>query len=227
MIQFNLLPDVKLEYIKAQRTKRLVLTSAVLVSVAAFALMVVLVLTVFVFQKQYMKIVSKDITKYSNDLKATPDLDKILTIQNQLNSLTGIHEQKPDVTRLLPYIEQITPPDASISSLNVDFTNSTLKITGSADSLQSINQFVDTLKFTHYNKGTGDEPTAFSDVVLASFGRAEKGASYTINAVFDPVIFDNTQTVKLTVPDQVTTRSETEKPSLLFESSAGTNEGEN
>jgi Tfp pilus assembly protein PilN len=216
MIQFNLLPDVKLEYIRAQRTKRLVVTTAVLATAGALALLIVLSLTVFVFQKQYMNHVSSDIKKYSSDLKSTPDLDKILTIQNQLNSLTDLHEQKPDTNRIIPFIEQVTPPSAQISSLNVDFDALEMKITGSADTLQTVNQFVDTLKFTHYVDNS-DTPLAFSNVVLATFGRADKGASYSITANFDIAIFDNTKTIQLTVPDKVTTRSETEKPTTLFE----------
>jgi hypothetical protein len=217
MIQFNLLPDVKLEYIRAQRTKRLVMTVSVLVAIASLAILVILLMTVFVFQKQHMKHLTSDITKYSNDLKATPDLDKILTIQNQLGSLASIHEQKPEVNRIIPFIKEVTPSDASISSLNVDFATNTMVITGSADTLVTVNKYVDTLKFTHYSNGQ-DSPLAFSAVVLTSFGKADKGASYSINLAFDPVIFDNTQDIKLTVPNIVSTRSSTEKPDVLFES---------
>jgi hypothetical protein len=226
MIQFNLLPDVKQEYIKAQRTKRLVLTTAVLASIGALGLLIVLSLSVFVFQKQYMKIVTKDITKYSNDLKDTPDLDKILTIQNQLNSLTALHEKKADTTRLIPFIQQLTPNNVSIATLNVDYTTNTMSISGAADSLQVINQYVDTLKFTKYTDGNS-QPLAFTSVVLSSFGRSEQDATYTIDATFEAAIFDNTKAIKLIVPEKVTTRSETEKPTTLFESSTTNAGGQN
>jgi hypothetical protein len=216
MIQFNLLPDIKLEYIRAQRTKRLMMTVSVLVATASLAFLVILIMTVFVFQKQHMSHLSKDITDYGNDLKATPDLDKVLTVQNQLNSLTGIHEQKPEVNRIIPYIQQVTPSSANISSLKVDFSTNAMTITGNADSLEIVNKYVDTLKFTHYNDGASS-PEAFSNVVLTTFGRADKGASFTIDLVFDPVIFNNTKTITLTVPKIISTRSNTEKPKVLFE----------
>ncbi|HEY1063867.1 MAG TPA: hypothetical protein VGE30_01055, partial [Candidatus Saccharimonadales bacterium] len=110
MIQFNLLPDVKLEYMKAERTKRMVIAISTVVTIVSIAILVVLLLVVLVFQKKYMSDLSSDITGYSNDLKATPDLDKILTVQNQLDSLTGLHEKKPDTTRVFTYIEEVTPP---------------------------------------------------------------------------------------------------------------------
>jgi hypothetical protein len=216
MIQFNLLPDVKLEYIRAQRTKRMVVGISVLVTAAALAILIILSVTVFVFQKEHMNHLSADITKYGKDLQSTKDLNKILTVQDQLGALTSLHEQKPETNRLIPYIKQLTPAAASISNLSLDFSADTMTITGSADSLQTVNQFVDTLKFTTYNQGN-QNPKAFSGVVLSSFGRADKGASYTITLSFVPDIFDNTKTIELTVPNIITTRSELDKPGVLFE----------
>lgn len=220
MIQFNLLPDVKLEYMKAQRTKRLVVAISSTVTVVSVAILITLILVVFVFQKQYMNDLSADITKYSNDLRSTKDLDKILTVQNQLNSLSALHEKKPDTTRIFPYLQEITPSEVSIGNVTIDFETQVINITGAATSLSSVNKFVDTLKFTEY---TQDKTTrkAFSDVVLASFGRADKGASYTVNLKYDPIIFDNTQKIALNVPAKVTTRSETQKPGALFETVTG------
>lgn len=216
MIQFNLLPDVKLEYMKAERNKRLVITISSAATILSVGIFVVLMLIVLVFQKQYINDLTKDIATYSKDLKATPDLDKILTVQSQLDSLTPLHEKKPDANRIFPFIEQITPADVSIANLVIDFDANTFVITGSAKSLNDVNIFADTLKFTEY-KHDSDKGRAFSAVVLANFGRADKGASYTINLTFDPIIFSNTENIQLTVPDKVTTRSETEKPTVLFE----------
>ena len=42
MIQLNLLPDVKLEYIKAQHLRRLVLSVSVLVTLAAVVILMLL-----------------------------------------------------------------------------------------------------------------------------------------------------------------------------------------
>jgi hypothetical protein len=216
MIQFNLLPDVKMEYMKARRTKRLVVAVSIATTATSLVIMAALLMVVLVFQRQYMRDLNKDITEYSKNLQATTDIDKILTVQNQLTSLPALHQDKPDTTRLFTYLKRVTPSAASIASVVVDFEENTMNITGSANSLVTVNEFVDTLKFTDYDYEHKSE-RAFSEVVLATFGRADKGASYTLTLKFDPAIFDNTKKVELFVPIQVTTRSETEKPAALFE----------
>lgn len=217
MIQFNLLPNVKLEYVRARRNKRLTLLVAVVTASAALAIMVLLFLGQLV-QKKYSSDLSKDIKTQSSELQNTPELDKILTIQNQLSSLPALHDQKPVATRLLGYVKQVTPAKVSYANMEVNFAEQSMHITGAADSLATINIFVDTLKFTTYKIEGGAEGNAFSAVVLSSFGRDAKGASYDITFKYDPIIFSNENPVTLTVPaGKITTRSETEKPEALFQ----------
>ena len=222
MIQLNLLPEVKLEFMRAERTKRLVTVISAIVVTVSVAILIILTLIVMVFQKSYTKALTTDITKYSYDLQSTKDLNKILTVQNQLNSLSALHQQKPDTQRIFPYIETITPADVTMSNITIDFEASTMTINGSADSLSSVNKFVDTLKFTVY-KQEGETQKAFTDVVLSTFGRGDKSATYSITLTFNPVIFDNTQDVTISVPDKVTTRSELEKANALFQVTQGSN----
>jgi hypothetical protein len=119
---------------------------------------------------------------------------------------------------LLPYIKQVTPSNVSIATLKVDFDAQTISITGSAATINIVNTYVDTLKFTTYTSEGAESKKAFSEVVLANFGRDDKGASYQISMKFDPAIFDITKQVTLSVPQgKITTRSETEKPEDLFQ----------
>lgn len=223
MIQFNLLPSVKLEYVKAKRNKRTTLLVSSIVAGSAFLIFIMLLVGVQVIQKNYSKSLSEDIKTESAKLTGTKDLNKILTIQNQLASLPALHDQKPVATRLLDYVKQITPAKVSTSSMNVDFDTQDITISGSADSISTINKFVDTLKFTGYkavNNTTKEEKTgnAFSAVVLSSFGRDNKGASYQVAFKFDKEIFLGNNKVTLVVPaGKITTRSETEKPESLFQ----------
>jgi hypothetical protein len=204
MIQFNLLPDVKLEYVKTQHTKRLLTVISVLVSVAGIAVLLLSIVSVDVVQKKSLRDLKSDINKYSNQLKSVNDLDKILTVQNQLGTLTTLHQQKPVASRLLGqggYLSQVTPNHVTLDKLTVDFTNHTLKLGGTADSLDVVSTYTDTLKGTTYKtdaKGTGH---AFSAVVLSDFSRQDSGiTSFTINCTFDPVIFDSLNAVTLKVP---------------------------
>jgi hypothetical protein len=223
MIQFNLLPEVKLEYIKTQRIKHFVVSISVLAAAASIAIFVVLVLTVDVWQKKTISDYSTDIKATSNELRSTPDLNKVLTVQSQLGSLGTLHDTKPAAARLFGYLSQVTPTTATISDITADFTANTLAINGDAPSLDAVNTFTDGLKFTKYQvNGEGDKVAAFSSVVLSSFGRTNEGASYTITLNFDPQIFSNANNIKLLVPNIVTTRSIIEQPSVLFEQ--GSNE---
>src|SRR4051794_9960581 len=103
MIQLNLLPDVKLEYIKAQRSRRLVITTSLLISAGAIILLVLL-FSVSSLQKKHISDLSKSISKQTTELQQKPQINKILTVQNQLGSLTALHAAKPAAARLVDYL---------------------------------------------------------------------------------------------------------------------------
>ena len=231
MIQLNLLPDVKLQYIRARRRKRMVIGLSVIVSGFFLSVFIGLLLFVRVAQNQHINALSKDIDKASQELKSKQDLDKILTIQNQLNSLPALHDEKAISSRLFDYLTQTTPTKATISDVAVDFEAYTLVIKGNADELGTVNKFTDTLKFTDYKSAPSEpkEGKAFSNVVLKSFsintGGTQPGQgkiSYELEMVFDPIIFENIKStddkpvVTLKIPKIISTRSETEKPGDLF-----------
>lgn len=218
MIQINLLPDVKLQYLRVRRTQRLVVSVSMLLIVTSLFIFVLLIGTVDVFQKKNLSDLNHDISTYTKQLQNTPNLNKILTVQNQLQVLTSLHDQKPAASRLFGYLQQMTPSDASISQFNIDYTQNNISITGKAGSLDTVNAFTDTLKFTTYKKTDGTSTNAFSAVVLSAFGRSTAGATYTITANFDPTIFSGGTPASLTVPNIISTRSIIEQPTDLFQS---------
>lgn len=218
MIQFNLLPDVKLEYIRSTRLKRTVVMVSLMVSGAALAVLIILFMGVVVFQKNHLNNLSQDIAKKSEQLRKTPDLNKVLTVQSQLTSLNDLHDSKAITSRLPDFITKVTPTAASISSVTIDIKASTLSVTGSADALSTVNTFVDTLKFTNYK--VASKPTelnkAFKEVVLTSFTKQEKNVSYHLDFKYVPAIFTGNDDVSLEIPPGVTTRSTLEKPTAVF-----------
>jgi Tfp pilus assembly protein PilN len=212
MIQFNLLPDVKVAYIKAKKAKRVVMVVAGL-SVAVSLTLLGLMVSAAAYQRHHISDLNKDIKSYEASLNGTKDLAKILTIQNQLNSLPGLYSQRPVTSRFYNYLQATTPSQISIAKMDLEFTANSLQIVGTADSLETVNRYIDTLKFTTYTAtGSQDKKNAFSQVVLTSFNRDSKVATFTTNLLFDPGIFDSSKTVKLNVPKTITTRSETELP---------------
>ncbi|MDB5166062.1 MAG: hypothetical protein JWM37_134 [Candidatus Saccharibacteria bacterium] len=211
MIQFNLLPDVKMQFVKAQRLKHLVTLASVVLSAVALVVLVLAFTTVKVVQKSTLNGLQSEIAENSKKLKDTPNLNKILTVQNQLNTLTDLHDQKVVSSRLFTYIGQVTPTSAKISNLTVDFTANTVTMGGNAPSLDVVNVFTDTLKSTKYKNGD-TTANAFSDVVLASFSRDKDSAHYGLTFSFDPKIFQSSENVSLVIPAGVTG-----DPSNLFQ----------
>lgn len=224
-VQFNLLPDVKLEFARQQRNKRTVYTLSALACIVVGGVFILSFVLVNVLQKELLNKTQDDIKTYSNKLKNIKDLDKVLTIQNQLNALPKLHQGKHITSRFFDYLPKVTPQKIYIGQVQVDFNANTLTINGTSDKLETINAFVDTLKFTKLKTADSeDQRNAFTDVVLSNSGRSDKGASYAVNAVFDSALFDNNQTVTLIVPQEVTTRSVTQSPdlnSLLFNGDTG------
>jgi Tfp pilus assembly protein PilN len=231
MIQLNLLPDVKLLYIKAQRQRRLVLTVSILVTGGAIVLLL-LTLSVNGLQKKHISDLSKDISDENSQLERKPNINKILTVQNQLGSLTALHDQKPAAARVFDYLNQVTPASVSLTSFTIDFTAGTATINGTSDSLSNVNKYVDTLKFITYTTSDNNTATpAFSNVVLSSFGLSSsakdvsQAASFNITLAYDKNIFDITKKVQLTVPSATTTRSQVSQPSDLFKTTPATTTG--
>jgi hypothetical protein len=221
MIQFNLLPAVKVEFIKAKRAKRLVILSSGIAVFAGLGLLII-ALSITSLQNKHISDLNKDIKSLESGLQAKGDLARILTIQNQLNSLPDLYAKRPVVSRLFGYVQATTPAQVSIGKLSMDLAENTLKIQGTADTLESVNRYADTLKFTTYSvKDDTAKVNAFTNVVLTSFGRDIKAASYTIAVSYSPSIFDSSKEVTLNVPKTITTRSETELPnSGVFDSKA-------
>lgn len=231
MIQLNLLPDVKLEYIKTERSRRLVLSVSFLVAAVAVVLLLLL-LSVDGLQKKHLSDLTKDINSESTKLQNEPQISKILTVQNQLQSLTSLHAQEPAASRVFDYLNQVTPADVSISDFKIDFTQQTATITGTAANLADVNQYVDTLKYTTYTTGDGSQAQpAFSNIVLSSFSLngsqdSSQAANYAIALSYKPDIFDITKDVKLSVPKVTTTHLTISQPVTdLFKAAPATTKG--
>src|SRR5687768_790771 len=99
MIQFNLLPDIKIQYLKAKRQKHMVMLGAVAAIIVSLAVFIVLITVVYGLQKKNLSDLNTDIKTASEELRDTKDLTKILTVQNQLKALPALHDQKVVSTR--------------------------------------------------------------------------------------------------------------------------------
>lgn len=198
MVQFNLLPDVKMQYIKAQRTKHVVTFIATIAALASVGLLLFSMFVVYVVQGQMISNANKNITKSNTKLENISGIDKILTVQNQLSTLTSLHEGKPAASHLFIYLQQTTPSTVSLNQTQIDFSATTITIGGTAPSLDDVKVYADTLKNATYTTDSTTTPKkAFSEVVLTSFSRNDKGADFTIKTKYAQDLFDIKQTIQL------------------------------
>ncbi len=223
MIEFNLLPDIKQQYLKAKRLKKIIIFIVVVISTLSLVLFAFSYWYVYFNQKNNIKNLNNEITSSIRHIKGNPNLNKILTIQNQLNSLPNILSQSPKVSRIFNFMAELTPANATISDLTINLSSNSISINGGADSLNTVNQFVDTLKYAKYNNGSSKNNVPFSSVTLASFSYSSSASSttpaqFTITFNYDPTLFNNTDNIQLVVPNITTTRSILNQPKILFQS---------
>ena len=231
MVEFNLLPDIKIQYLKTKRLKRSTISLSIILSIVFLVIFGFLFSLTNFIQKYEINNLNTKIINYSHQIKSNTNLNKVLTIQNQLNSLPTLDSQAPATSRIFSFMSQLTPVNATISDLNINYSNSTMTITGGADSLSTVNQFIDTLKFTKYQAPTVKSALAFSAIILSSFSYSSSSSSSTVPATysitlnFDPTIFNNSDNVTLNVPSQVTTRSILNQPINLFKANTTSTKG--
>jgi Tfp pilus assembly protein PilN len=230
-IQINLLPEVKLKYIKSQRTRNLVVSGSVVASGIAVAILILMMATVYVVQKKQLSGADKDIQNASSQLESIDSLPDILTVQKQLDTLVGLHQSKHVTSRIFSYLPAVTPTNVFVGKLGVDLATNSMKIDGTAKNQAAVNTFIDTLKYTTYTIGTdAQERKAFTKVIESGFGITEDNTSYSLSVTFDPTLFNNNSidsngnqvAPKLHVPKTTTTRSVIDNPNSLFDGHTGT-----
>lgn len=148
MIEINLIPDVKQELLKAQRTRAAVISMSILVSIIAGGLLVILLLYVFGVQTVRSSLLDGQITAGSEKLAKVEDLDKILTIQNQLTKINELNGMKNINSRLFDMLSAVTPPGdnkVQFSSIVVDSETTTIRLEGQTRGYDSMEVFKKTV----------------------------------------------------------------------------------
>lgn len=132
MIEINLIPDVKKELLKANKTRNVVVTSSIFVGIAAVGVIVALGL-VILGQIGLSKGQDNAIESESKTLSGVTDLSKMLTIQNQLSAIPGVNNGKPITSRalgLLDVVQRSGQGQVEISNFNLDIETATIEIEG-------------------------------------------------------------------------------------------------
>ena len=228
MIQINLVPDIKREFLRTKRIKRSIIVISLAIAAASVGIVVLLALTTYGLQRRHISNLETDIQRNTDELKSINDLDKILTVQGQLGALPELHNQTNVSSRLFTFINKITPSKVSLSNIEVLFTEDAgalqIEIDGVSDSFKTVNQFIDTIKNTKYKvSGSEDEINAFTNVTLNFINTDDtsfkvQDTSFNLTFEYDPEIFSSMHdNVTFTVPNIASSVSQTEKPNVFTE----------
>lgn len=234
MIQLNLLPDIKKEFINAQKTRALVMSSSILVTVIAVGLSALLFVYVTFIQQLQITLATNDIKSKQQELNAVQDLGKYLTIQNQLAALPDLHAGKGIYSRLLnflPVLNPTSPNSIQLSQLQMTSPDKLVSLTGQTASFESLNVFVDTLRnaiVTYKDSSSGQQNSKIFDSVFVQSSAIDKSnggnkVSFTVRATYLDPVFDarNTDMVA-SVPNIKTSQSVTQSPKLFDSNAKGT-----
>jgi Tfp pilus assembly protein PilN len=173
MIEINLIPDVKLELLKARRQRKMIISASILLSIAAGAVVVLLSLYAFGVQTVADTLADNGIKDENQKLSKVKDLSKTLTIQNQLSQLSKSQSNKNITSRLFDIIS-VTVPEGknavTIKQLAFKSETSTIDIEGEApNGYEALEVFKKTLGQTtfQYNvDGKAQKPLKIATSII-------------------------------------------------------------
>lgn len=135
MIEINLIPDIKREFLRNQRMRARVILGSITVCLAAGGLILVMFM-VLVGQKLMDDTVTRNIDDKHRTLTTKhPNLNNLVTIQSQVNSVSALNDEKQIMSRLasvLTAIRPLPPNEVSISEVLVDPEEKLLTLQGVA-----------------------------------------------------------------------------------------------
>ncbi len=134
MIEINLIPDVKREYLRTRSLRNFVISMSVVVGVGMAGICVALGM-IFAVQLGGEALQDNSIREENKKLLAVADLNKTVTIQQQLDKIDQQHAAKNITSRLFDVMGAINPSapnNVRISSLQLNPAEKTITIEGSA-----------------------------------------------------------------------------------------------
>lgn len=230
MIRLNLLPDIKREYIRARRIEARVITLATLASIGAVAGIVALGLWVYGAQTLQKNLLNSSIEKRMSELKSKKDINKYVTVQNQLTHIDSLHGNKVIISRVFDVLSKLNPKapnNITISDLTVDTTNTIMSFEGQVGTYTALETFRDTLKnaeLQYQVEGESGSNTEklFSDVLIVSQAIGKDQAtqkdyvSFKISAKYSTRVFAvNVNSFQVIVPNIETTQSKQDAPDVF------------
>jgi len=110
MIEINLIPDVKQELLKAERSRAMVISGAIITCIVAGGIVALLAVYVYGFQGARNLFADNAIKSGSEELAKVEDLSKMLTVQNQIKQINELDKTKTVDSRLFDVLSAVIPP---------------------------------------------------------------------------------------------------------------------
>lgn len=243
MLQLNLLPDIKKEFLHAQRQRNLVMTIAILVSVIAGAAVIILWIAMGslafigggIDGNGGLRGKIADYEKTIKKNQTDKQLNEYLTVQNQLSQIDKLKADIPVYSRLFDYLKQLNPADPNgveLSTVNVsnggdNGDSNSIELQGSTATFASLDVYKTTLTRTTIGYSVGadgkivTEPL-FSAVAVTSAGLSDndsggKKVAFTIKLTYNPAaVAVSSANIMLTVPQETTSDADRNAPRAVF-----------
>lgn len=162
MIEVNLLPDVKQEFIHAQRVRLNVVTISVIISVIAVAAVLILAVLLGV-QAARGFLLDSSIKDNSSKLSNVSDINKTLTIQNQLGKISSIQQSSHVDSRIFSVLTSLAKGNGNdkiqYSNIVVDTSNKIVTIQAQTQTFNGLDVFKKTLVATNFEYSTDGSST--------------------------------------------------------------------
>lgn len=218
MIEINLIPDVKQDLIRAERTRSTVISISIVAGLAAIGIVLLLLAYVFAVQAIRNAVADESIKTGQVQIGKIEDLPKVLTIQNQLSKISELNDDKKIDSRVFDMLSAVTPPkpnDVQTTSLAIDADESSITIEGVTPTFDSLEVFKKTIAgavvaFTE----DGNEQTvklasdiSTTDVSFGEDPNRKKILRFTLSFVYPEEMFSPkiaTPVIKLTNKGNVT-----------------------
>lgn len=224
MIEINLLPAVKQDFIRARRLKRVITSVSILVTIIALGLLGLAATVVYAIQPVTSGFLDKAIDEDLAKLNKDKNLTRNLTIQNQLSSITELHEQKGNVVNIFEYLKALNPAapnNLTISKMQLDPSTTTMNIEASAADFSRLAIIKDTFNAAVFSyakpKDDGDgfdkvkDEKVFSEVnitdpSLSNDSDGKSVVSFKMALIYNPLLFDWTlKNIIVSIPQKNTT----------------------
>lgn len=206
MIEINLVPDVKQELLKAQRVRTGVISTAILIGLAALAIVALLLIWVFGVQTARGLISDNTIKNESHKLQSVPDIGDTLTIQNQLATISTLSNSEHIDSRLFDVLTTVNPPapnNIQINTVTLDTDNTAITLeaqaSGGYSALEVFKKTINATKFQYTQDGQTQEVALASNMSDSdrSYGEDASGAKvlrFTLTFTYPQELFARTST---------------------------------